>query len=170
MGDERVGDLIDEAVRAVLGTDALGHAINGLVRVLSADYALWSAAILMLTPEGTGRIVATWSAAPTVLEVGTEIALDLTPTTLEMASTLLRGEALAFDPGLVDLGMIGDVVAREGERSLAVAPLREEDVVIAMLSFASSRANAFAEADLALITGIASGIEDHVLALIEEES
>jgi hypothetical protein len=158
-------DVVTAITQAVDQAASVERAVEQIALILREDYDLWRVSMLRFTPNASVIVVATWNLVSTSFAPGTEISVNLTPTIAELSFTLLRGEAAAFTAAAIDLGMIGDVISEEGDRSIAAVPLSDDRTVVAVLVFGSGRDAAFTQADLQALLDIAGNVQARLLEL-----
>lgn len=161
-------EVISSSVRAVLGARSAQEAVEGMAVILQGRYGLCRIALWRFTAGKTAKLLAQWGSVEQAIKPGDELAIDLTPTVQELASLIIKGEPFALDPRGMDLGLLGTVLVREGERSIAAVPV-EDDVgaPVAALAFSSTEEQAFDSADIAILSAIGHGAGRALLSLAD---
>ena len=119
----------------------------------------------MFRPEGTVRVVAAYESHESIFQVGTEIAVDITPLALESAALVVRGRPVVMKAS-EEFGLLRDVLLREGLDENLGVPLRRMGVVAGMLVLGASGAGAF-DGALDYAAALGAAIEERMLDLVD---
>jgi len=151
---------LQELVRAVSEAHDLDEALAVVAATLGrAGYDPVSCALSIVEPTGGFRIRGRWSAAPTRLEPGMSISPNFTADTKRLAAELLNANAVWFRLDEVDLGILSDLFRSEGGQAWILVPIMGKSGVIGVLSVGSADRGGFTEADVAMVAGVARGVE-----------
>jgi hypothetical protein len=169
------GDRVDHGIMlsmvaaAAQDADSLDAALVRLVGVLRDDFDLWG--IRLVTVAGDHIVVAAgWSAAGSVFEAGTEVAIDLTPTLRRITDAWQAGTLVTYSTADVDLGLITDIQRGEGVASGLLIPLHEVGEVAAALSLTSGSQGVFRDSEAPFFRGIGAAVETRLLELLRRSS
>jgi len=163
-------DRLSETIRAVLQAPTVDDVVRAIARSFRAAFGLWRVSIVRVLPDRRALIVAVWAVGEPALEPGTEIPIDLTERTAEIADDLSAGRALLLDPAAGGMGLVSDIYRREGIRAWLALPIMEDGQALAILNLASGDRDAFAAADLPFFRGLAAGISARVAELLRDGS
>jgi GAF domain-containing protein len=164
---DRLADLFPRAVADVLHARDLDDALRRLVPLLRDDFDLWSTIVVSYSADAPHfTVVAKWSAAETLFEVGTEIAVDLTPGVRGIADRLLSGELSLTRSSEGTLGLADMIQRNEGILATLLIPLRSGDTVVGGLVLASSSESTFGTLDLVFFKRLGAAIEGQLAHLL----
>jgi GAF domain-containing protein len=167
VGSERY-ERLSGTIRAVIDARTLDEVVRAIARSFRAAFGLWRVSIVRVLPGRRALIVAVWAVGEPALEPGTEISIDLTERTAEIAEDLAAGRALLLDPAAGGMGLVSDIYRREGIHSWLALPVVDDGEVVAILNLASGARDAFAAGDLPFFRGLAAGISTRVADLVRE--
>lgn len=160
-------DALRRAIQAVIDANDLDGAVDALIASLRDDYELWAATLSVFLPSGTAKVVASLAPGDTILTVGTEIAIDLTPEILGYVQDLLAGRPILVSTRQEGLGLLGELLPQEGWESVVTVPLADQGEVVAVLSLASSSAQGFSQSNLDFFRGLGRALETALLRLVD---
>jgi hypothetical protein len=163
------GIMLSMVAEAVQDADILDAALVRLVGVMRDDFDLWGIRLLTVAADHV-VVAAGWSAADSVLEAGTEIAIDLTPTLRRITDAWQAGTLVTYSTADVDLGLISDLQRGEGVASGLLIPLHEAGAVAAALSLTSGSQGVFRDSEAPFFRGIGAAVETRLLELMRQSS
>lgn len=163
------GIMLSMVAAAAHDADTLDAALVRLVGVLRDDFDLWG--IRLLTVAGDHIVVAAnRSAAGSLLEAGTDIAIDLTPTLRRITDAWQADTLVTYNTADVDLGLITAIQRGEGMASGLLIPLHEAGAVTAALSLTSGSQGVFRDSETPFFRGIGAAVETRLLELMRQSS
>lgn len=157
------------AVRAVELTraaDDLDGALDALVRTLRTPFDLWFACLAshpIAAPEVT--ILAAWSMAENIFEVGTGISSTISPLVITVLDTLHEGAAITFPLGGDPDSLVEHLFRAQGVVAAIALPIHRDERALLLLMFGSSSESAFRDVEHGFFARVVAGIRPVILRL-----
>jgi len=159
--------LIAEVTADVLSSETIDEALEAISLDLRTDYSLWRTSVWMFVSADAARLQALWAIGDSEFETGMQVKFSLTSDVEFLATSVLAGKPMMFRTSERDLGLLTDMLRREGIAAAVVVPIRRARAEpVGLLVLASSDRNAFRSKDVRLFTAIARAVGGKLVSLM----
>jgi inactivated superfamily I helicase len=160
-------ELVCAATDAVRDAATLDAALAALVQVLRPRFDLWYGAICSHPTDAPHiTIMAKWSLADSVFDVGTAVATNISQIISGVLAELHAGNPARFVIGGDPDSLVEHLLASQGVASMVTVPIHGDDEGLVLLALGTSTQDAFLDVGRSFYLDLAHGISDTVLRLI----
>ncbi|HEX9712048.1 MAG TPA: GAF domain-containing protein [Actinomycetota bacterium] len=165
---ERVEHLIDDITAEVIEAATLDEALDAITVALRERYQLWRSSIWTFEPPDAARLIAAWSIGDTAFEPGVVVRFSLTDDVEFLATSVMAGKPMMMRTSERDLGLLTDMLKREGIASAVIVPVgRNRKEPIGLLALASSAPDVFKAGDVRFVAALARTLSHPLTSLVE---